>query len=400
MRIAYVTFEYPPFVLGGAGIHAAHATRELAACGHEVEVFTPALPAIPAGAGEAAPEMPGGPVIRRVPVSPRLPFRALQFWLALPDAIHRAGQSSRFDIVCINGLSYGFFRTRLCDAPHVLTVHHPVGDALASHRPSVLSRLLATSGEHGYLMPLIEKRAVFAADRIIAVSGYTRDRLRELYGIPAAGIDVIHNGIDPAVPVFTDKELSEVRARYGIPGGPVVLFVGRTDDPRKGLDVLVRAVARVPEAAGAVLVIAGRGGGDEALRLARASPGRIIFTGYVDDQILGALYQLCTVYASPSRLEGFGLTILEACRAGKRVVATRAGAVPELFGDRPNVRLADVDDTGSIFESLIWSIKNPLLPAAFYEENTAWIQERFGWNRCARMIEKSFLQCLTHHGPE
>ena len=75
MRVAFVTFEYPPFIIGGAGVHAAHITEELARLGHQVVVFTPAV-----GNTDGV-EQPSDSNLQvwHVPVRETIPFKALQF---------------------------------------------------------------------------------------------------------------------------------------------------------------------------------------------------------------------------------------------------------------------------------------------------------------------------------
>ncbi|WP_440949208.1 glycosyltransferase [Methanosphaerula subterraneus] len=83
MRVAFVTFEYPPFVIGGAGVYAAHLTEELAKLGHQVVVFTPAI--------DDTEHLPYDNLkIWPVPVRETIPFKALQFWIHLPGEIKKA----------------------------------------------------------------------------------------------------------------------------------------------------------------------------------------------------------------------------------------------------------------------------------------------------------------------
>jgi len=330
MRVAFVTFEYPPFIIGGAGVYATHVTEELAKLGHQVVVFTPAID----NTDSAKHPYDANLLVWHVPVRKAIPFRALQFWINLPREIKKAEEERKFDVIHINGLSYWFLPKRLSTAPHVLTVHHLVHDAVKTTGLNFSSRMKDFSGENGFFIPRIEKRALESVDKIIAVSNYTKDRILQTYHVPSTIVDVIYNGVDFDDRTFTQDDLDETRQQLGLPDLPVVLFVGRVDDPRKGLDVLIRAFREVLDEVDATLLVVGKGDQTAARSLAGPALNRIVFTGYVDDATLKRCYALCDVYVCPSRLEGFGLTIIEAMIANKPIVATRVGAIPEVLDSR------------------------------------------------------------------
>ena len=254
MRIAYVTFEYPPFILGGAGIYAKHITGELARRGHQIVIFTPAI-------REPVPEKDKDANIEViwVPVQRRIPFKALQFWLRLPKEIERIEKKRKFDIIHFNGISYWFFKQRIADAPHIVTIHHLVTDAVTSNDEKLFSRLKNFSGETGFFLPFVEKRCIQSADKLIAVSKFTQNQIIRTYNINRSKIEVIYNGVDESGYVFSQHDLDDFKLRYNIKNMPIVLFVGRIDDPRKGLDILINAFKLVLVSVDAQLLVVGRG---------------------------------------------------------------------------------------------------------------------------------------------
>lgn len=383
MRIAFVTFEYPPFVIGGAGVYAAHVTEELAKLGHQVVVFTPRV--------DNAERLSNDNLkIWLVPVRETIPFRALQFWIHLPGEIKKAEKEQEFDVIHINGISYWFLKRRLSTALHVLTVHHLVGDAAENTGLALFSRIKDISGENGYLMPFIENRALNSAEKIIAVSNYTKGRILETCRIPSKRVEVVYNGVDCDGNTFTQEDLAETQKQLGLPDLPVILFVGRVDDSRKGLEVLIQAFRRVLDEVDATLLVVGKGDQTAARDLAGPALDRIVFTGFVDDTTLKKCYMLCDLYVCPSRLEGFGLTILEAYAAGKPVVATRVGAIPELVHDSQNGILVAPDDV----ENMATKITFILHDLQFFEQvgknNVICLGDTFYWARTAEKTAKIY----------
>jgi glycosyltransferase involved in cell wall biosynthesis len=380
MRVAFVTFEYPPCIWGGAGIYAAHITKELARLGHRVIVFTP---------GSATTDCMVQPShdnleIRHVAIHEKIRFKELQFWLLLPNEIRKAEKEQKFDIIHINGICYWFLK-RLSTAPHVLTVHHLAGDAAENTGLDLLSRIRDLTGENGFFLPFIERKALNSADKIIAVSNYTRDRIFQVYHISPGKVDVIYNGVDSDTPAFTGEERAKTRTQLGLPDLPVILFVGRVHDKRKGLDILIRAFLQVLVTVDATLLVVGKGDQTKARVLAGSSLDRIVFLGFVDDSTLKKCYSLCDVYVCPSRLEGFGLTILEAFAAGKPVVATMVGSIPELIRNGNNGMLVEKGDLTGMVNAILHYLQNP-----HQGKQNGILRTHFNWETNVKRLEKVY----------
>ncbi len=387
MRIAFVTFEYPPFITGGAGIHASHITEELAKLGHQVVVFTPGID----NTDSAGHPSDANLQVWHVPVRGAIPFKALQFWINLPREIKKAEKEQKFDIIHINGFSYWFLPRRLSTAPHVLTVHHLVRDAAENTGLDFSSRIKDLGGENGFFIPQIEKRALESVDKIIAVSNYTKDRILQTHHVPSEMVDVVYNGVDFDDCTFTQEDLDETRKQLGLPDLPVILFVGRVDDPRKGLDILIQAFRRVLSEVDATLLVVGKGDQTTARDLAGPALDWIVFTGFVDDITLKKCYALCDLYVCPSRLEGFGLTILEAFAAGKPVVATRVGAIPELVHDRQNGILIQPNNVTAMAMTIIFVLHNLRFQRRNVEDNVLY-SSPFYWTEAAKNTTRLYLQ--------
>jgi glycosyltransferase involved in cell wall biosynthesis len=195
--------------------------------------------------------------------------------------------------------------------------------------------------KYSLYMRVMTRWAARSADRIIAVSRATKDDLTRALGVPDEKVVVIHEAVAPEFAAPVEPAVVEaVIRRYGI-RPPYCLFVGNLE-PRKNLGRLVEAFAGLRARRPArepipQLVLAGtrawlHGGIFEAVA-AHDLAADILFTGYVTPADLPALYAGATCFVFPSLYEGFGLPVLEAMAAGTPVVASRAGAIPEVGGD-------------------------------------------------------------------
>jgi glycosyltransferase involved in cell wall biosynthesis len=176
------------------------------------------------------------------------------------------------------------------------------------------------------------------ADHLIAVSEHTKRDAIQVLGISEDKITVIHEAADEKYHVISDKKiLAEVRRKYGVGEEPFILHVG-TLEPRKNLQFLVRSFARAKQFLGGTkLVITGKKGwyyeGLFTLVDELKLQDEVIFTGYVEDEDLPALYNAAHIFAFPSLYEGFGLPPLEAMASGTPVISSNTSSMPEVVGD-------------------------------------------------------------------
>ena len=187
--------------------------------------------------------------------------------------------------------------------PFTVTLH----DLALVRRPELFPRWHRFSGRAGIA------RVARAADRVLAVSEFTRREAVELLGVPSERVSVIGNAVDP---VFSaDGPAAE---------GDYVLAVG-TLEPRKNL----RRVDAAAERAGVELRVVGAKGWGGIERDWINTAG---WVGEVSDAELAALYRGARCLVFPSLYEGFGIPVLEAMACGAPVVTSAGGATEEVAG--------------------------------------------------------------------
>lgn len=170
------------------------------------------------------------------------------------------------------------------------------------------------------------------ADKVIAVSEFTKNEIIKYYKTDPGKIEVVYNAVgeDFLKSDYSGSELFEIRKKYNLPE-EFILYIG-TLQPRKNIPILIQSFARIKEKIPEVkLVLAGNRNAhnfdddiDNKIEELKIS-GSIIFPGFVDEEDKSALFQLAKAFVFPSLYEGFGIPILEAF----------ASRVPVLTSDIP-----------------------------------------------------------------
>jgi glycosyltransferase involved in cell wall biosynthesis len=388
MKICFVSFEYPPFVIGGAGIYAKCLCFELSRY-HEVHVLAPYIPGVKPDCAKS------GLFVHRVPFIRKRFISFPTYLVALRKYFKQLEKRiGGFDIIHGNGLSCYSLSKNFVKVPMVATVHHLVRSTVEELRPTIEQRILNMNGEEGLLTELIEKTVVSRADKIIAVSKFTKQSLLTTYGVPSSKVEVIHNGIYPEEYEYSERDVSEIKDILGIDCEKMILFVGRLE-ARKNLAVLVKAYSLVCQKSNAKLVIAGGGNQEPLINLARnlGVENGIVFTGHVDDKTLKVLYGACDVFVLPSLLEGFGLVLLEAMAAGKPVVASNKGGIPEVINGSES--LIDPHNPKELANALIFYLERGGLSEEVGKRNKKYVVDNFSWKKNAELTEKLYTNLLS-----
>jgi phosphatidylinositol alpha-1,6-mannosyltransferase len=231
----------------------------------------------------------------------------------------------------------------------------------------------------------VRRRALTAADRVLANSEYTARLAREL-GVRDERLLVTHCGTDPAQ--FRPLDASALRERLGLTGRPVLLTIARLVE-RKGIDAVLRALPvvrqAVPNVAYAVV-----GDGPERERFAALSrelgvDEAVRFVGVVSDAELPLWYSLADVFVMPSRsdppdVEGFGIVYLEASACERPVVATRAGGVPDAVADGISGLLVTPGDLDELATKIIELLLDPARAAELGRRGRERVLAELNWD--------------------
>jgi len=269
---------------------------------------------------------------------------------------------------------------------HVLPLVHPPRSVVTIHDLGYLHFPRAHRLLDRLYLDLSTRFNARAAAHIIADSQATKRDLVERYGVEPSKISVIYPGYDEEAfqPLREREAIEAVKTRYGI-AGDYILFVG-TIQPRKNLVRLMEAFSLLKrQAADLQLVIAGKKGWLYEAIFRRVEElgleGQVVFTGYVADEDLPALFSGARLFVFPSLYEGFGLPVLEAMACGVPVVCSNASSLPEVADDA--ALLFDPLDVVGMAAAMERVLGDERLRAKLVERGLKRARG-FSWEKCAR----------------
>ncbi len=410
LRIALLSYRSKPHG-GGQGVYVRALSRELAELGHRVEVLS-GQPYPVLDDGVPLTELPSLDLYRE-PDPFRMP-RPSEFrdWIDVAEwatmcaagfpepltftlraARHLLPRAGEFDIVHDNqSLGYGLLRLTRAGMPTVATVHHPIAidrrlelaAAPSLYRKLTLRRWYAFTG--------MQAKVIGRLDGVATVSEHSRVDIERHMGLPAARMELIPNGIDPDA--FSPPPEGQQRDSDSI------LTITSADVPLKGLVHLLEAVAKLRTERPVTLTVVGsaRPGGPAEAALDRlALRDAVRFTGPVPEEELIGLLRRATVMAIPSLYEGFSLPAIEAMACATPLVATDAGALPEVVGSKAGLRVK-AGDVGELTAALKLVLDSPSLGEQLGRAGRRRVLESFTWRATAERTADWYAQILERKG--
>ena len=402
LRIALLSYRSKPHC-GGQGIYLRHVSRELAALGHHVEVFS----------GQPYPELEPGPLLRTLPSLDLYrdddPFRTpglreYRDWIdvlevatmwtgAFPEprtfgirAVRALRQrKDDFDVVHDNQvLATGMLKIGEF-LPLVTSIHHPISVDRRIELKAARGFSRLTKWRWYSFVRMQAKVARNVGPIMTGSESSKADILRD-FKVPPGNVTV--------VPLGVDTRLFHPRQAPRVPGRMVA--VASADSPVKGVATLLRGYAKVITERDAELILVSKlnpDGPTARLLADLALTDRVKFVSGVSDQELADLLASAEVAVVPSLYEGFSLPAVEHMASGTPLVASRTGALPEVTGDA--ALLVAPGDPEELAAALRGLLDSPGQRQRLSELALARVAERFAWSAVARATVAEYRRAIA-----
>jgi phosphoheptose isomerase len=409
-RIAMISEHASPLAMlggvdaGGQNVYVGQLARHLAALGYQVDVFTrrdsPQLPEMAEWTGgvRIIHVAAGPPEI--VPKEQLLPHMA-EFARHMLRVVRRG----RYALGHANFWMSGLVAAELKQAvglPFVITFH-------------ALGRVRRQFQREADRFPderfAIEDRIVADADHIIAECPQDEEDLIRLYNADPARITVVPGGFDPAEMWPISKALA--RVSLGLPPDePVILQLGRMV-PRKGVDTVIRAHARLVrehDIRARLLIVGGESNDpDPSLtpeigrlqEIARDEgvADSVVFVGRRGREVLKYYYSAADVFVTTPWYEPFGITPLEAMACGTPVIGANVGGIKFTVRDGETGYLVPPDDPAAIAERIVHLFRQPRLMTLFRRQAIKRANDLFTWEQVASGVATVYEDVLIARDP-
>ncbi|GAA3763398.1 glycosyltransferase family 4 protein [Plantactinospora mayteni] len=380
LKVLILSWEYPPVLVGGLGRHVHALATALATAGHQVTVVTRHGEGAPVEAYVdgvhvlRAPEDPVGFPL----ATPSLLAWTMAFNHTLTRTALRAARTGDYDVIHAHDWLVAHTAINLADhldIPLVTTIHATEAGRHQGWLPDEMNRTIHS----------VEHWLGHESHRVITCSGYMRDQVNALFGLPAGHVEVVPNGVDDRAWSAQPRAVAAARKRYA-GAGPLVGFAGRLVY-EKGVQHLVHAVPRLRERHPEVrVVIAGDGPykqelQDQARRLGLEQSVR--FAGFMTERQLPAVLAATDATVVPSLYEPFGMVALEAAAAGAPLAVAATGGLAEIV--EPGVTgvtfpHSDPDALAGAVDSLLG---DEVFARRVARTARTMVTERYGWTSIA-----------------
>ncbi|MBY8874676.1 glycosyltransferase family 4 protein [Micromonospora sp. PLK6-60] len=387
-----LSWEYPPVLVGGLGRHVHALSVSLAAAGHEVTVVTRHADGAP-----LEEYVDGVRVVRAAedPVTFPLATGSLLAWTmafnhTLTRAALRAASTGGYDVVHAHDwlVAHAAMTVRdHLDLPLVSTIHATEAGRHQGWLPEEMNRTI-----HG-----VEHWLGTSSVRTIVCSGYMRDEVTSLFGVPANRVDVVPNGVEPhrwRVPVAA---VAAARARFAA-DGPLVTFAGRLVY-EKGVQHLLAGLPRLRDRhPGLRAVIVGDGPyrpelQAEVHRLGLG--GTVSMPGFLGGTDLPAVMAASDCFAVPSIYEPFGMVALEGAAAGAPLAVSATGGLAEIVEPGVTGMTFRPHDPDGLSDAVHALLSDTDRARALARRARTMVDEQYGWAAIAGRTAATYASAIT-----
>jgi glycogen synthase len=381
MRVLMISWEYPPFVVGGMGKHVAELVPALAELTHDnfqLDVLTTR-----SAGGSVVEQFSENITIYRVdipPIDPNDLFNSVaEGNRVLEDRARKLAQVYQYDLIHIHDwltAHAGVTLKHEWKAPLIVTIHATERGRHYSNLPNQMSQQINQ----------LEWQACYEAWQVIICSGYMAGELRGYFDVPPDKMSMIPNGINPdLLQNCPEEEVERLRRRYAPNGERLLFFVGRIT-PEKGLQVLLRAMPLILKTMPDVrLLVAGKNSEQMTPLVDELCIGKNVeLLGFVTDQERNCLYAAVDAAIFPSLYEPFGIVALEAMAAGCNVIVSAVGGLCEVVHHLHTGLTTMTNNPQSIAWAVEHLFSHPQEAELCRERALEEVHSRYNWDRIAR----------------
>ena len=395
MKVLMFGWEFPPLSSGGLGTACYGFTKSLSKKGVEITFVLPYsgdidadfLKIIPAGnvkirniSSFLQPYMSSQEYKKSLGKKPQPKIYGSTLFEEVARytlAAEKIAEEEDFDIIhCHDWMTFGagIRAKKKKGKPLVLHVHATEHDRTGGHQVN----------QHVYDL---ERHGIHKADKVIAVSNFTKTKIMDHYGLPSEKIRVVHNAVD-----FSQHYYDE---DFGIKKTDrIVLFLGRIT-LQKGPDYFVHAAKKVlGHEKNVKFVIAGSGDMEPFIIEKAAELGiadKVLFAGFLNQDDVERAYKMADIYVMPSESEPFGITALEAMKYKTPSIVSKQSGVSEVVRHCLEVDFWDVDEmSGKIIALLRYKPLHETLKEDGYFE-----VKRFSWDTPAEKCIQVYNELIS-----
>ena len=388
MKVLMLGWELPPHNSGGLGTACFQLCKELAGSGVDIDFILPydaehdidfmnIVPAVDQSIDEFPSLLSAYDSKNYATLTNKLYGDLYNQTVQYELGVSKIAKYAEFDV--IHAHDWLTFRAALkakqiTGKPLIVHVHATEYDRAGGNRGNPL-------------VEEIEYNAMALADKIVAVSEYTKQVIVKHYGIPADKIEVVHNSIDiSAYSGATEANVFQYLEVMKKNGWSVIGSIGRLTI-QKGLTNLLKATAKVVhKAPKTLLLLVGSGDMREELIMQAAEYGiasNVIFVEFLRGKAHRNAFEICDIFAMPSVSEPFGITPLEAIGFGVPALVSNQSGVAEVV---KNVLRVDYWDVDSMANQLHTAVTSPEMLSTLREESYAEL-EKLSWQSSARKLK-------------